>query len=270
MPPSPELPPEAYNLPQGFYLVRRVGRSSHVARGPTHRNPGYELSWVVSGRIEFELPRDRLSGAAGSCLLLPPGLLNTPAARNMDVLQLMLAPSLVEEALKALGRRVRLPLAARALAPGSRLGALCHALALESTHVAEDDPALGALVYAVTLGLVREDGPRASRGMTPGIRRALDLIEAQLDQPLRVEDMAQVAGMARFDFMRAFRDQVGQSPYRHLTRRRLERAAERLRGGARSILEVALACGFQDPSRFARAFTRHHGCAPRAYRARFT
>ncbi|HYO94282.1 MAG TPA: AraC family transcriptional regulator [Polyangiaceae bacterium] len=258
-------------LPSGsFALFRRTSTRQELERGPTHVNPGYEVSYVVSGVIEFELETTVLRAAAGSMVLLPPDVLNTPRARKLDVQQVLVAPDLVEEAAAALGRSGRVPLVPRVIAAGSSAGALCSALAIDAGVLDPSDAGIDFMVQALLLRLVRGSEPRPERRLEAGVRRALEYMSENLKSAVRVEDLAREAGMSRFVFMRKFAAQVGKSPYRHLTSLRLARAAEQLRSGKASVLEVALEWGFNDPGRFARSFSREYGVSPRHFRARST
>lgn len=103
--------------------------------------------------------------------------------------------------------------------------------------------------------------------------KVLSWLEKNLDQAIRVEDMARVAGMSARSLHRAFRANLGGTPLDYLLRRRLQRAAERLRQSPGSsappprISEIAAACGFEDSNYFTRAFRRQFGQSPREYRA---
>lgn len=62
-----------------------------------------------------------------------------------------------------------------------------------------------------------------------------------------------------------------ETPREYLRHRRLELAAGRLQDSAlahRTILEIALDCGFNDPAYFSRCFYRRYGATPRTYRKR--
>jgi AraC family transcriptional regulator len=176
----------------------------------------------------------------------------------------------VAEAAEALAGNARAPGHSVVLGAGTRIARLMELL---SQHAARalppSDPEHCALVDALICALVRAE-PTASGAARrdPRIARALELMAESFAEPIGVEDLARAAGMGRFTLLRAFRAQVGQSPYRFLTNLRLERAAALLRQGHASILDTALACGFGDPGRFARAFRARYGCSPRHYRGR--
>jgi two-component system response regulator YesN len=46
----------------------------------------------------------------------------------------------------------------------------------------------------------------------------------------------------------------------------MERAAEMLRGSVAPVNQVASAVGYRQPAQFAKAFRRHHGSPPSAFR----
>jgi AraC-like DNA-binding protein len=48
----------------------------------------------------------------------------------------------------------------------------------------------------------------------------------------------------------------------------MERAADMLRSRGTTVREVAHRVGYRQPAQFAKAFRRHHGASPSAYRSR--
>lgn len=65
---------------------------------------------------------------------------------------------------------------------------------------------------------------------------------------------------------RAFNESGGTSFRQELQRVRMERAATLLRFGSMPIGRVAAAVGYRQPAQFAKAFRRHHGRPPSAFR----
>jgi AraC family transcriptional regulator len=89
-----------------------------------------------------------------------------------------------------------------------------------------------------------------------------------LDGDVSLDALARHAGISRFQLHRLLGAAMGETP-KHLTLRlRLARAAALLLTSRDSILDIALACGFQSHEVFCRAFRRRFGIAPRAYRLR--
>lgn len=98
--------------------------------------------------------------------------------------------------------------------------------------------------------------------------RVLDYIEAHYDQPLSLDALASQAGLSRYHFAAVFRRALGNSPHQHVREVRLRCSRTMLRSTERSILDIALSCGFANASHFAAAFRADCGETPTAYRAR--
>lgn len=99
------------------------------------------------------------------------------------------------------------------------------------------------------------------------LRRALDFIDAHLDQPITVQDVALAAHIGIRALSEAFRRELGQTPSQHLRGRRLEAARLALqRGDAPSVVDVAARWQFSNPGVFARYFRERFGVLPGAVR----
>ena len=88
------------------------------------------------------------------------------------------------------------------------------------------------------------------------------------DSDTSLGSLAARAGLSRFHLHRVFLAMAGETPKRFTLRLRLERAAVMLLVGRESILDIALACGFQSHEAFTRSFRERFGMSPRAYRKR--
>ena len=81
-------------------------------------------------------------------------------------------------------------------------------------------------------------------------------IQTHLDDDLKLERLARVAGVTPSHFSRSFTATIGESPHAYVERLRLERAAVLLVVRAASVLEIALDLGFQSHETFTWAFSR--------------
>ncbi|WP_434599809.1 helix-turn-helix domain-containing protein [Streptomyces sp. A5-4] len=100
------------------------------------------------------------------------------------------------------------------------------------------------------------------------LRRARDAMDRDYAQPLDVQALANVALMSPGHFSRSFRAAFGETPYRHLMTRRVERAKALLRRGDMSVTDVCFAVGCTSLGSFSSRFTELVGESPSAYRAR--
>ncbi len=103
----------------------------------------------------------------------------------------------------------------------------------------------------------------------PGIRNVQLWMADHLDSDLRVEALADRAGMSPRNFARAFRRETGMTPAAYVETLRLERARQLLEGPPDPIDQIAIRCGFGTPETMRRSFARRLGVSPAEYRERF-
>ena len=114
-----------------------------------------------------------------------------------------------------------------------------------------------------------QPGPMRRGGLSPvRLRRVQDRIEAELDRPVALAELAVEAGVSVFHFAREFRRTTGLPPHRYILQRRLGRAIALLADARLSVAAVAAAAGFSDASHLARHLRDAAGMAPDAFRSR--
>ena len=91
-------------------------------------------------------------------------------------------------------------------------------------------------------------------------------IREHINEPLRRDVLADVAGFSIPHFHRVFTAQTGESAASYIRRVRLERAGRKLRMGAVDITEVALAAGYDTHAAFGKAFKQQFGLSPSEFR----
>jgi len=100
------------------------------------------------------------------------------------------------------------------------------------------------------------------------LRRVLEFMHANIDRPLRLEHIAEVAELSSSHFLHQFRRSMNTSPHKYLLSLRIERSERMLRNRHLSVLEIAQAVGFDNPQHFATVFRRITGVSPSTYRSR--
>lgn len=106
---------------------------------------------------------------------------------------------------------------------------------------------------------------RLERPIAPrDVRRAIDYIEAHLDQAVTVADLVTATGVAGRTLFMHFKNFKGVSPMRYLRNARLCQAREALRRAdpEASVTEIAISFGFTHLGRFSVAYRRHFGESP--------
>ena len=159
----------------------------------------------------------------------------------------------------------------------SRLGALVAAVHAEmvagfpSGQLFVDSVEQAMAVALVSGHAVNRRPVQVSRGgLGPArLRRIRELVHAQMEDELSLDEMAQSVGLSTAHFARMFRKSTGETPHQFVLRQRLERAKAMLRAPDARVLDVAVACGFKTQQHFAQVFRDVCGISPTGYRQDF-
>jgi AraC family transcriptional regulator len=108
--------------------------------------------------------------------------------------------------------------------------------------------------------------PAARQRLSPALLCRLEqYIDENLERQFGLPELATIAGLSRWHFLRLFRETVGVSPHDYVTQRRLERAQHLLRTTGRSVMDIAGEVGMTH-SHFSRVFARRLGVTPTEFR----
>ena len=132
----------------------------------------------------------------------------------------------------------------------------------------EDAPVLAPLLEREILyRLLREPAGLALRQLASGdsqlsrLRRVIGWIRANYEQPLRIEQLAAMAGMSTASFHRHFKTATGTSPLRFQKTVRLQQARLQLLAREKAA-SVGYAVGYESLSQFTREYARMFGAPP--------
>lgn len=95
----------------------------------------------------------------------------------------------------------------------------------------------------------------------------IELMEANLAEPLSLLEIADHVGLSRRQIERLFRQEMGRSPARYYLEIRLDRARHLLIQSSMPVVEVAVACGFVSASHFSKCYRELYGRSPQQERA---
>lgn len=98
------------------------------------------------------------------------------------------------------------------------------------------------------------------------LQRVCDYINANLDQPLSLEELSQVVDLSRHHFATLFKRSIGLTPHQYVLKMRIDRAMVLLKTTHLSIVAIAHRVGFQTQSHFTRVFRQHKNCTPKQMR----
>jgi AraC family transcriptional regulator len=133
--------------------------------------------------------------------------------------------------------------------------------------------------YAETLGLLllwelrhaadsKQLKLKPVRGGLAGhqLRRIKEFVDVHISKEIGISELAGLAGLSQYHFIRTFKHSVGLSPYQYVLFARISAARDMLSKRDLSITDVALAVGFSDASQLNRVFRKLIGVTPTVYR----
>jgi transcriptional regulator GlxA family with amidase domain len=88
------------------------------------------------------------------------------------------------------------------------------------------------------------------------------LMEANIDEPLTLDDLARLAGLSQRHLQRMFRHTLNMTPMHYYLNLRLRRARALLLQTEMSIMSVTVACGFQSSCHFSKSYRTLFGYSP--------
>ena len=108
--------------------------------------------------------------------------------------------------------------------------------------------------------------PALGREVARALADTRRYMEEHLDEPLTIPALSRRACLSATAFKEGFRRLYGLPVHAWLRQRRMEQAAELLRGSSLSVLGVAQSVGYGSASQFTAAFRRKYGVTPAQFR----
>lgn len=112
----------------------------------------------------------------------------------------------------------------------------------------------------------QDEQPPVNRDVDLAMRRVAALLDARLDQPLSVPELAMEVGLSQGHLARCFKQRYGLTLQRYLLTRRIEQARQDLATTHLPVKQVAARAGLPDPQHFNKQFRRITGQSPTSYR----
>jgi AraC family transcriptional regulator len=156
------------------------------------------------------------------------------------------------------------------------LSATLFKLIAEATEVLDDDRKAARILLERAASLLRcgapgrplnDLGARRRAVLAPWqAKRVAAYIEANLDRPLPLAELAGIAKLSSSYFSRAFKGAFGKTPHTFIIGRRVDRARQEILESGEPLARIAVSCGFADQAHLARLFRRVTGLAPSEWR----
>ncbi|BAN46174.1 GlxA family transcriptional regulator [Metapseudomonas resinovorans] len=100
----------------------------------------------------------------------------------------------------------------------------------------------------------------------PKLSQIVAIMEANLEEPLELEELAQLNEVSVRQLERLFHKYLERTPSQYYLELRLNRARDLLLRSESQVRDIALACGFASPAHFSKCYSRFFGHSPRGER----
>ena len=232
-----------------------------------HTHPTYVIALITAGCERLHIGAHQVAAPAGTILIVHPEECHDGEAGTADgwaYRTLYPSVELMTGVARELGRDGA-PVFSHCV-----ISDVVTAQAIAAAHrIAECDDAEDAeasLVVALRYLIERhaDGGPAEAvwhAGAAHRFANYTDMIGADLTASLDLQQLADVAGVTRFQVIRDFKRLTGLTPGAWLRNRRLRQAGDLMRQGM-AAAEAAGAAGFADQSHLVRTFRRIYGITP--------
>lgn len=104
--------------------------------------------------------------------------------------------------------------------------------------------------------------PALQPNVSKPLRAIIELMQANLEEPLTPEQLGEVLGLSVRQIQRLFKDQLATTPHKYYVQLRITEARRLIQNSSASIFDVALACGFVSCPHFSRTYSAYFGHPP--------
>lgn len=250
-------------------MVNCAGNIASPHAFSTHNAVGREdfyLLYVVTGRMRLWMPDGEHAIGEGAAVLFPPHYAyhySYDGEGPLSYLWVHFTGSHAATLLEAYGFGV-LP-CLRATGNPAGIVAAFRAIfdAFESksplqTH--ELSCALQRLLLTVALSPASEEGSERT------LEKSMRYIHAAYNTDIRIPDLARMENLSNSRYIALFHKKFGTSPSAYVIRLRMGAARDLLERTDMSIKQIGAMVGYSDPHFFSRAFKKHAGISPQAFR----
>lgn len=142
-----------------------------------------------------------------------------------------------------------------------------NATLFSTANVEDKNVALNEFIIGCTYDTcVANSSPVLPPAVKRTLKNATNMMQQTERQPWTLTELANLSGMSRYQFIRAFRAETGMTPHAYQLNVRINQARRWLQAG-HDMADIAYRLGFADQSHFQRVFKAHTGVTPGCYRS---
>lgn len=236
-----------------------------------HFHEGFAIGVIESGADVFDYRGAKRIAAAGEIMLINPAEVHTGHAADEEngwTFRIMYVdPEFLRRVREEVtGKPLDIPFFSKTVVRDDRETArrilrLHRALEDSASLLERESLFLLAMTRLVALHADSKTSLKKTGSEHAAIARALDYLHADPNRNVTLKELANIAYLSPFHFLRVFREKTGITPHAYQTQLRIERAKRLLRDRF-TIAETAHAVGFFDQSHFSKQFKRYVGITP--------
>lgn len=129
---------------------------------------------------------------------------------------------------------------------------------------------LSNMITVNLLRLVKNNMPVLATGRNynekENIKKVIEFFTEHYNSEYSLENMARLANLSPYHFIRVFKNQTGKTPHDYLLEIKIEKARQLLKKSSKTITEIASLCGFNSISHFTTLFRKKTGVTPSFFR----
>lgn len=250
------------------YVCTFIDGETNYACDP-RRCDDYNLLYCMRGRVTWHVEGEPIAMRAGDLLIVPPNANNFGKGQTRLTLgsfHITVTLPGGQDAMALLD-----PPMMRRVEADTALDWYMRSAMAEFTERDRGDAMLTMPSWSrlVAMELIRNDAAvnrLSGKPIEPLVLDLLDELQQRVDEPVNLDDLAELSGYSPQHLNRVFNRVLGVTPLQHLARLRLERAGDLLLQTQLTIRAVAERVGYDDPYYFSRQFKAHFGRSPAQYR----
>lgn len=257
-----------------------------------HKHDFYEINIVTQGEGRHYIEEASVNAQAGSVFVIPPNILHGYyAGADLEIFHLALSESFMTNFSKELHSLKNYPLLfeiepmlrtslneniflslsdeeLQNLIPELNNTVRCEQIKYSGMLTLKNAKALSVIGYLTYLYTQKKsDIFQNTQPFAKNFVNCINYLHKNYNEKIYVQDLADQCFMSYSTFSRNFKKIFKLSPNDYLLKLRIENAKQALKETNKSILEIALDCGFFDQSHFSHYFYKFEKMSPAKYRA---
>jgi AraC-like DNA-binding protein len=273
----------------GMPLVKSLGYDNIVRPIPLplHKHRYYELTFIISGEVFWELPdiSDSIHLTGDMSAIIQP---DTRHKGKWDIIQpaaffwIVVDPEGAADSESSLLKKGDIAVIETALRTAGnstcRMGAEIRSLlemlldAIYNLHSGNRSTLAAAYIRNLVSAVILKSSENFSRHtsgkeqLDSEIQQAVVFMEKNINLNISVAEIAEITGLSSASFSKHFKKSKGITPAQYFSRMKCNKARDMLSETDDSITEISFSLGFSTTQYFADVFKKYTGMSPAKYR----